>query len=67
MSEILVELVHQLEGPWRWYVIMFFLLLITGLVMRFIFKTFKWLLLLLALGIAIVFFLWQFSSSSGIL
>lgn len=39
-------LVEQLEGPYKWYVMVGAAVALTALITRFIFKTFKWILLL---------------------
>lgn len=36
----------QLEGPYRWYVIGFILVVLTAIITRFIFKTIKWFLVI---------------------
>lgn len=52
-QEYLVFILAQLEGPYKWYVIGLGAVLLTALVTRFIFKTFKWFILLAALAILI--------------
>jgi hypothetical protein len=52
MSSI-VDLVSQLEGPYKWYVLGGVLVILTALVTRFIFKTLKWFLLILAAAIIV--------------
>lgn len=42
--------VTQLEGPYKWYVMVAVALVLTALITRFIFRTFKWFLLLLFLS-----------------
>ena len=44
------EVAEQLEGQYKWYVLGAVLLVITALITRFIFRTFKWFILLLLLG-----------------
>lgn len=41
----------QLEGPYRWYILGFVLIVLTALVTKFIFKTIKWFLVLSALAL----------------
>ena len=52
MSSI-IEFVSQLEGPYKWYVLGGILVVLTALVTRFIFKTLKWFLLIVAAAIII--------------
>ena len=52
-QEYIVHILAQLEGPYKWYVIGFIAVLLTALVTRFIFKTFKWFFLLAILAILI--------------
>lgn len=42
--------VTQLEGPYKWYVMAAVAFILTAFLTRFIFKTFKWILLLLFIG-----------------
>lgn len=44
----------QLEGPYRWYILGFVLVVLTALVTKFIFKTIKWFLVLLALALIVL-------------
>lgn len=44
----------QLEGPYRWYVIGGVLVILTAIITRFIFKTIKWFLIIVAAGIVIL-------------
>lgn len=48
------SIVTQLEGPYRWYIIAGVVLLLTALTTRFIFKTFRWFLLLAVLAAIII-------------
>lgn len=41
----------QLEGPYRWYILGFVVIVLTALVTKFIFKTIKWFLILFALAL----------------
>ncbi len=42
----LSPVVTQLEGPYKWYVMAGVAVILTALITRYIFKTFKWFLLL---------------------
>lgn len=44
----------ELEGPYRWYIIAFAVVILTALVTKFIFKTLKWFLVLAALAFIIL-------------
>lgn len=48
------QFAQLLEGPYRWYIIGFVLVVLTALVTKFIFKTIKWFFVLAALGLIIV-------------
>ena len=48
------EFFLQLEGPYRWYVLAAVLVIITSLVTRFVFKTVKWLLVIVALVLIVM-------------
>lgn len=48
--DFLSLVVQQLEGPYKWYVIGLVALLLTAGITRYIFKTFKWMLLVLIIG-----------------
>jgi hypothetical protein len=52
MSSI-IEFVSQLEGPYKWYVLGGVLVVLTALVTRFIFKTLKWFLMIVAAAIIV--------------
>lgn len=43
--------IHQIEGPYKWYIIGGVIIFITIIVSRIVFKTLKWLLLLGLLAI----------------
>ena len=43
------EFFLKLEGPYKWYVLALVIIVITGLVTRFIFKTLKWFIIILAI------------------
>ncbi|MBI3255610.1 MAG: hypothetical protein HYZ63_01440 [Candidatus Andersenbacteria bacterium] len=47
----------QLEGPYKWYVLLFIAAIITAVVTRFVFKTLKWVLLIGAL-VLMGFYIW---------
>jgi hypothetical protein len=47
----------QLEGPYKWYALLFIAAVITAVVTRFVFKTLKWVLLIGALVI-MGFYVW---------
>jgi hypothetical protein len=49
LRDQLIPVVTQLEGPYKWYVMGAAGLLLTALITRFIFKTFKWFVLLVLL------------------
>jgi len=57
-QEILQTAFIQLEGPYKWYVLLFIAAIITGVLTRFVFKTIKWFLLIAALGV-LLFYLWS--------
>jgi len=44
----------RLEGPYKWYVLGGVLVLMTAVMTRVIFKTFKWFLILVALAVVIL-------------
>ena len=44
-------LVTQIEGPYKWYIMGIVAFVLTGLITRFIFKTFKWFIVLLLIFI----------------
>lgn len=43
-----------LEGPYKWYVITVVVILLTAFFTRFVFKTIKWFLVIIAIGILIL-------------
>lgn len=49
LRDQLIPVVAQLEGPYKWYIMGTAGLLLTALITRFIFKTFKWFLLLVVI------------------
>lgn len=58
----------QLEGPYKWYIIAIAVILITAILTRVIFKTFKWFLLIILfaiLGGGLFLFLSYFASEIG--
>lgn len=51
------EFAEAIEGPYRWYILGFVLVLLTAVVTKFIFKTIKWFFVLAAMvliGLAIL-------------
>lgn len=50
LFERVSALVTQIEGPYKWYIMGGVAFLLTAFITRFIFKTFKWFLLLLLFG-----------------
>ena len=50
------SLAEQLEGPYKWYVLVAVALILTGLVTRFIFKNLKWFILLMIILLCFVGF-----------
>ena len=58
------EFFLQLEGQYKWYVLALVIIVITGLVTRFIFKTLKWFIIILAV---ILILLAVFRIVSGII
>ncbi len=56
----LEPIVTQIEGPYKWYIMGAVAFILTALITRFIFKTFKWflvMLLVIVLGIGGFYFL----------
>jgi hypothetical protein len=49
-----IALVAQLEGPYKWYIMGGVAFILTAFITRYIFKTFKWFLLLLLVITVIV-------------
>jgi len=56
----IIEIVGQLEGSYKWYVIGAAVFLMAAIVNQIIFKTFKWIFILVGLVIIILALLWQF-------
>jgi hypothetical protein len=54
MLNRLLAILLTLESTYKWYVLVFFLVIVTALVTKFIFKTIKWFLLLTAFVVVIV-------------
>lgn len=50
IGRALTLIVMQLEGPYKWYVLGGAAFLMTAVVTQFIFKTFKWFLMLLLIS-----------------
>ncbi len=46
-----IVFIKELEGPYKWYVMVGVVFVLTALFSRFVFKTIKWFLMLIALGI----------------
>ena len=55
---ILAEVAQLLEGQYKWHVIIALILMITAFITRFIFRTMRWFLAILAFGF-IIFYLWS--------
>ncbi|MEX2054732.1 MAG: hypothetical protein WD972_00985 [Candidatus Andersenbacteria bacterium] len=45
--------VAKIEGPYKWYVIVAVISLLTAIITRVVFKTLKWFFLMVALGIVV--------------
>jgi hypothetical protein len=58
----ILDLFLKLEGPYKWYAIGAVLVVLTALVTRFIFRTFKWFLIIAAIGVLIISALTYLSS-----
>lgn len=50
----ILNFISQLEGPYKWYVLGFILVVLTAIMTKVIFKTFKWFLILAGLAILII-------------
>lgn len=48
----------QIEGPYKWYALLIIMGVITALVTRFVFRTLKWFLIIVAL-VVIGLYLWS--------
>ena len=59
-------LVQQIEGPYKWYIIAGVTALLTALITRFIFKTFKWFLLFILLTACAVGVIWTLSQLAAV-
>lgn len=66
VKPLIVNAVQQLEGPYRWYVIGLVISVLTAVITRFIFKTFKWFILLILFGVCIWAVLLFFSDTAGL-
>ncbi len=66
LGKQLTNFVLKLEGPYKWYVIAFVAIFLTAAITRFIFKTFKWFLLFILIGIAIFAILWLLADLSNL-
>jgi hypothetical protein len=58
VSETLIGVLQQLEGPYKGYVITAAIVFITALITRFVFKTFKWFMVLMIVGAMGIGALW---------
>lgn len=58
-----LTLVSKFEGPYKWYIIGGIIFLMTAVFSRFVFKTIKWFLLLIAIGV-IVLAVWGYFMNS---
>lgn len=47
--EDVTDIVSKLEGPYKWYVLGIILVLLTAIMTKVIFKTFRWFLILAAI------------------
>ena len=65
-SEAAQELVFRLEGEWRWYVIAVIIILITLFVLKFIFRTLKWFIVALLIGLLLIVLLSALAIKAGI-
>lgn len=58
IEQALQAIALQLEGPYKWYALLVIMGLITALVTRFIFRTLKWFMVIVALVVMAVY-LWS--------
>lgn len=49
----IINFVQQLEGPYKWYALAAILGVLTLFFTRFVFKTIKWFLMIVAIGVII--------------
>ena len=63
---VLSHVVEQLEGPYKWYVIGGVALILTAGITRFVFKTYKWFFLVLAIAALIGAAFWGLSEFAGV-
>ena len=54
LRELVMLFVAQLEGPYKWYIMGGVAFALTAFITRFIFKTFKWFLLLLCIAAVMI-------------
>ena len=62
----LSHIAEQLEGPYKWYVIGIVALILTAGITRFVFKTFKWFVLVMLLALILISALWGLSQLAGV-
>lgn len=53
IGDTITTIVSHLEGDYKWYIIAAIILIIAAFITRFIFKTIKWFLVAVALGLVI--------------
>ena len=62
----LSQVAELLEGPYKWYVIGIVALILTAGITRFVFKTFKWFLLVMVLALILITALWALAQFAGV-
>lgn len=50
----ITQFAGQLEGPYKWYILGFVLVVLTAVVTKFIFHTIKWFFILFAIGLILL-------------
>lgn len=50
----ITQFAAQLEGPYKWYILGFVLVILTAVVTKFIFHTIKWFFVLFAIGLILL-------------
>lgn len=55
----------QIEGPYKWYIIAAGLFILTGIIIKVIFRTLKWFVLLLLFAALILGIFWFLQKLSG--
>ena len=63
--ELVVALVAKLEGPYKFYVIGAVITVLTMLLTRIVFKTFKWAFILLIMIAIVIGFFWGIVKLAG--